>query len=75
MLQLQGRSKNPQNFQNDAYFFNNYSNIVRSSSLAPPRCLFPVKILKAPLSTFILATCSAHRNLLDSMTLTMLYKR
>ena len=47
--------------------------------LGLPKGLFPVgllvKILKAPLPSSILATCLAHPNLLDVITLTMLGER
>jgi hypothetical protein len=43
--------------------------------LGLPKGLFPVglpvKILKALLPSYILATCSAHLNLLDLITLTI----
>ena len=47
--------------------------------LGLPKGLFPaglpVKILKALLPSYILATCPAHLNLLDLITLTMLGER
>jgi len=63
----------------DTYFFKVHCNIVLPSSLGPPKCLFPVglpvKILKAILPSSILATCPAHLNLLDLITLTILDER
>ena len=55
------------------YLFKFYSNIVLPEGLFPVG--LPVKILKALLPTSILATCPAHLNLLDLVTLTMLGER
>ena len=61
------------------YFFRIHSNIVLPSTPRPPKGLFPVglsvKILKALLPSSILATCPAHLNLLDLITLTILGER
>ena len=60
----------------DTYLFKIHSNIVLPST---PKGLFPVglpvKILKALLPSSILATCPAHLNLLDLITLTILGER
>ena len=64
---------------NDTYLFEVYSNIVLPSMPSLPKVLFPVglpiKILKANLPSSILATCPAHLNLLDLITLTILGER
>ena len=54
----------------DTHLFKANSNIVLPSTPRPPKGL-PVKILKALLSSSILATCPAHLNLLDLITLTI----
>ena len=50
----------------DTYLFKVHSNIVLPKGLFPVG--LPVKILKALLSSSILATCPAHLNLLDLIT-------
>ena len=63
----------------DTYLFKVHSNIVFPSTLGLPKGLFPVglpvKILKDLLPSPILATCPAHLNLLDLITLTILGER
>ena len=59
----------------DIYFFKVLSNIVLPSCLGLPKGLFPVKILNALLPSSILATCTAHLNLLDLITLAILGER
>ena len=63
----------------DTYFFKVHSNIVLHLYLGLPIGHFPadlyVKILKAFLPSSILATWSAHLNLLDLITLTILGER
>ena len=63
----------------DTYFFKIYSDIVLPSMLRSHKGLFPagvpVKILKVYLSSSILATCPAHLNLLDLITLNILGER
>ena len=49
-----------------------HSNMVLSSTPRPPPVGLPDKILKALLHSYILATCPAHLNLLDLITLTIL---
>ena len=57
----------------DTHLFKVHSNIVLQST---PRSVgLPVKILKALLPSSILATCPAHLNLLDIITLTILGER
>ena len=58
----------------DTYLFKVHCNIVLPSTPRPPVGL-PVKILKALLPSSILATCPAHLNLLDLITLTILGER
>ena len=59
---------------NGTYFLKIYCNIPLPSTLRPSYIIFlaglPVKILKAFLPSSILATCSAHINLLDVIILT-----
>ena len=57
----------------DTYPFKVHSNVGLPKGLFPV-CL-PVKILKALLPSSILATCPAHLNLLDLITLTILGER
>ena len=57
----------------DIYFFQAHSHIVLPKDLFPVD--LPVKILKALLPSSILATCPAHLNLLDLITLTILGER
>ena len=81
MLHSQGLSNNPYDEtnhpipRNDTYFFNVHSNIVLPSTF---KGLFavglPVNILKS-LSSSILATWSAHPNLLHLTILTILGER
>ena len=63
----------------DTYLFKVHSNIVLPSTPRPPKGLFPIglpfKLLKALLPSSIMATCSAHLNLLDLITLTILGER
>ena len=58
------------------YLFKVHSNIYLHLRRGLPKGLFPVglpvKILKALLPSSILATCPAHPNLLDLITLTTL---
>ena len=61
----------------DTYLFKVHSNIVLPSApIDLPKGPFPVdlpvKILKALLPSSILATCPAHLNLLDLITLTII---
>ena len=55
---------------NNPYLFKVHSNIVLPKGLFPVG--LPVKILKALLYSSILATCPAHLNLIDLITLTIL---
>ena len=63
----------------DTYLFKVHSNIVSLLRQGLPKGFFsvglPVKILKALLPSSILATCPAHLNLLDLITLTILGER
>ena len=54
----------------DTYLFKVHSNIVLPKGLFPVG--LPIKILKALLPSSILATCPAHLNLLDLITLSTL---
>ena len=81
MLHSQGLSVSQINpiVCSDTYFFEIHSNIVLPPIPRPPqRSLsygLPVKILKALLSSSILATCPAHLNLLDLISLAILGER
>ena len=85
MPQSHGLSNNPYPEPNqpitriDTYLFKVHSNIVRPSTPRPPKGLFPVglpvKSFKALLPSSILATCPAHLNVLDLITLTILGER
>ena len=57
----------------DTYLFKVHSNIVLPSTPKPPQR--SVKIVKALLPSSILATCPAHLNLLDLITLTIFGER
>ena len=61
----------------DTYFFKIHYNIALPSTLSLPKVPVgvPVKILKAFLPSSILATWSAHLNLLDLITLIILGER
>ena len=76
MPRLQGLSNNPRINpipRIDTYLFEVHSNISSHLRLGLPKGLFPVglpvNILKALLLSSILATCPAHLNLLDLITL------
>ena len=73
MPHSQGLSNNPYREnpipRTDTYLFKVHSNIVL------PSTHLPVNILKALLPSFILATCPAHLNLLDLITLNILGER
>ena len=60
----------------DTYLFKIHSNIAPPLRLGLPNGFFPVglsvKILKSLLLSFILATCPAHLNILDLISLTRL---
>ena len=86
MPHSQGLSNNSYSEQNkpnspriDTYLFKVHSDIVFPSTPRPPQRSFPlglpVKILKALLPSSIVATCPAHLNLLDLITLTILGER
>ena len=81
MSHSQGLSNNsyPEPNQPNTYLFKVHSNIVFHLRLGLPKGLFPVglpvNILKALLPSSILATCPAHLNLLDLITLTILGER
>ena len=85
MLPSQGLSNNPYPLPNqpnsriDTYLFKVHSNIVLPSKPSFPKGPFPVglpvTILKPLLPSSILATCPAHLNLLDLITLTILGER
>ena len=59
----------------DTYLFKVHSNIASHLRLGLLKGLLPVKTIKALLSSSILATCPAHLNLLDLITLTILGER
>jgi len=71
----------PESNQYNSPHFSSRSILILSSHLRPglPKGLFsvglPVRILKALLSSSILATCPAHLNLVDLITLTILGER
>ena len=77
MPHSQGLSNNfyPEPNQPNSQHFKFHSNIVLPSTLGLLKCLLPVTILKALLPSSILATCPAHLNLLDLITLNILGER